>query len=56
MGFCEVLTIIFLLLKVFHVISWSWWLVFAPMLIEAAVILFFIAIWLLGVIAAIFTR
>lgn len=28
MGFTEILTIIFVLLKVFGVISWSWWLVF----------------------------
>ena len=33
MGFTEVLTIIFVLLKVFGVITWSWWIVFAPEII-----------------------
>lgn len=33
MGFTEILTIIFVLLKVFGVISWSWWLVFLPEII-----------------------
>lgn len=36
MGFTEVLTIIFVLLKVFGVISWSWWLVFLPEIISVA--------------------
>ena len=35
MGFTEILTIIFVLLKVFGVISWSWWLVFLPEIIFA---------------------
>lgn len=38
MGFTEILTIIFVLLKVFGVISWSWWLVFLPEII--AVVLY----------------
>lgn len=33
MGFTEVLTIIFILLKGFGVITWSWWLVFLPEII-----------------------
>ena len=33
MGFTEVLTIIFILLKVFGVISWSWLVVFLPEII-----------------------
>ena len=36
MGFTEVLTIIFVLLKAFGVISWSWWLVFLPEIIAVA--------------------
>lgn len=36
MGFTEVLTIIFILLKVFGVISWSWWVVFLPEIIAIA--------------------
>ena len=30
MVFTEVLTFIFVLLKVFNIIDWSWWLVFLP--------------------------
>lgn len=37
MGFCEVLTIIFVVLKLLGVISWSWWAVFSPELIGIAV-------------------
>lgn len=36
MGFTEVLTIIFILLKVFGVISWSWWVVLLPEFIAIA--------------------
>lgn len=35
MGFTEVVTIIFILLKVFGVISWSWWFVFLPEIIAS---------------------
>lgn len=30
MGFTEVLTILFIVLKLLGVISWSWWLVLLP--------------------------
>ena len=33
MGIGEILTIVFILLKVFEVITWSWWLVFLPEII-----------------------
>ena len=42
MGFTEVLTIVFVLLKVFGVISWSWWVVFLPEII--AVVLYIICV------------
>jgi len=42
MGFTEVLTIIFILLKIFGVISWSWWLVWLPEIIAGVVYLGFI--------------
>lgn len=42
MGFTEILTIIFVLLKVFGVISWSWWLVFLPEII--AVVLYVVIV------------
>lgn len=37
MGFTEILTIVFVLLKVFGVISWSWWIVFLPEIIAAVI-------------------
>lgn len=37
MGFCEVLTIIFVVLKLVGVVSWSWWTVFSPELIGIVV-------------------
>ena len=37
MGFCEVLTIVFVVLKLIGVISWSWWTVFSPELIGIGV-------------------
>ena len=41
MGFCELLTIVFIVLKLVGVISWSWWLVLLPEIIAA---LFYVAI------------
>lgn len=46
MGFTEVLTIIFILLKSFNVIDWSWWLVFAP---EIVAVVFYILIIILQI-------
>lgn len=39
MGFTEILTVVFILLKVFGVISWSWWLVWLPEIIAGVVYL-----------------
>jgi len=47
MGFLEVLTIAFIVLKLTEVIAWSWWLVFTPILAGYALI------FLLAVIIAI---
>jgi len=46
-GIAVPLTIVFILLKVFGVITWSWWWVFSPILISLAlgvlgVVLFFV--------------
>lgn len=30
LGLCGILTIIFVLCKIFGIITWSWWWVFAP--------------------------
>lgn len=45
MGFTEVLTIIFILLKVFGVISWTWWVVFLPEII--AIVLYVLLVIIL---------
>jgi uncharacterized membrane protein YcgQ (UPF0703/DUF1980 family) len=42
-GILELLTVLFVALKLLGYIDWSWWLVFAPMYVYA----FFIALWLL---------
>jgi hypothetical protein len=36
MGICEVLTIVFIVLKLVGVITWSWWLVLLPEIIAIA--------------------
>ena len=41
MGFCELLTIVFIVLKLVGVISWSWWLILLP---EIIAVLFYVAI------------
>lgn len=42
MGFTEILTIIFVLLKVFGVVTWSWWIVLLPEII--ALVLYLIIV------------
>lgn len=41
--FLKILFLIFLVLKLTHVISWSWWAVFAPFWIPCCI---FIVLWL----------
>jgi len=47
-GFCDILLIVFIVLKLCHVIDWSWWWVLAPfwiplvLVIIICVILYFI--------------
>lgn len=46
-GFCSLLLILFIALKLLHVITWSWWWVLSPFWIPIAVaflIAFFAAI------------
>ena len=38
-GVLEVLTIVFIVLKLTGIITWSWWLVLAPTLIPLAIVL-----------------
>lgn len=37
-SFCEALTITFIILKLCHVIAWSWWLVLLPLFIQIAIL------------------
>lgn len=47
MGFSEVLTLIFITLKLTHYIDWSWWWVLSPTLITWGLIVIFGGIYLL---------
>ena len=38
-GLTGVVFVVFLVLKLTHVIAWSWWWVFAPLWIPAAIVL-----------------
>jgi len=38
-GFLGVLTIVFVIAKLWGVINWSWWLVFLPVLIPLGIVL-----------------
>lgn len=53
-GFMGLLTLLFLGLKLTHYIDWSWWWVFAPLWIPAAIVLcvfgIFAALWMIGMI------
>ncbi len=40
MGFLSVLTIAFIILKLINVITWSWWLVLLPKIIEIVLVAF----------------
>jgi hypothetical protein len=43
MGFAEVLTIVFIVLKLLGIIDWSWWLVLLPEIIAVGL---YIAWWI----------
>lgn len=47
-GFLNLLTIVFIVLKLTETISWSWWLVLAPTLVSIilAFLIVVLAIWL----------
>jgi len=38
-GFCSLLTIVFITLKLCHVIDWSWWWVLSPLWISIVIAL-----------------
>jgi hypothetical protein len=50
-GFCGLLTIVFITLKLIGKIEWSWWWVLAPMWIPISIVLGILAI--VGIIALI---
>lgn len=44
MGILEVLTIIFVVLKLVGVITWSWWIVFLPLIISVGIYVIIVTI------------
>lgn len=46
-GFTGLLTIAFIVLKLCHVIDWSWWWVLSPIWISAAIVITIIVLMLL---------
>lgn len=48
-GFCGLLTILFIGLKLTHFISWSWWWVLAPTWIPIALVILIVVI--VGIVA-----
>lgn len=49
MGFLELLTVLFIILKVAGVISFSWWLVFLPTIVSLTIYAFMLVFSILGV-------
>lgn len=45
-GFCGLLTIAFIVLKLCNVITWSWWWVLSPLWIPIALIILILATFL----------
>lgn len=48
MGFTEILTVVFIVLKLIDVIDWSWWFVFLPEIIAFAGYTLIFALALVG--------
>jgi len=56
-GFCGLLTIVFIVLKLCNVIAWSWFWVLFPLILSAGLwLLLFILAIIIGIIAAIADR
>lgn len=53
MGFTEILTIVFIVLKLTGFIDWAWWLVLLPEIIAVA---FYILIWVINAVIISKTR
>ena len=52
MGFCGLLTLIFVILKATNAITWSWWIVFIPMYPAILLYLMILVFFISGIIAA----
>jgi hypothetical protein len=52
-GFVGLLTILFIALKLTHVIAWSWWWVLAPLWITAGVV---VAVLLIATVVVVIKR
>lgn len=50
-GFLDALLLIFIVLKLIGVITWSWWIVLIPLWIEIILVIIFILIIIIGNIA-----
>lgn len=50
MGFTEILTIVFIVLKLIGTIDWSWWLVLLP---EIIAVVFYILVFVLNILTVI---
>ena len=48
MSFTGLLTIIFVLLRAFEVVTWNWWIVFSPIIIS---LLFWVVLFLVALVA-----
>jgi len=48
MGILEVLTIIFVVLKLVGVIAWSWWLVLSPLILAAVIYAIVLVIYVIA--------
>jgi len=52
-GIAEVLTVVFIVLKLTDVISWSWWLVLLPAIISFSIYIIILVVKLIMVIIAV---
>jgi hypothetical protein len=52
MGFCEILTIIFLILKLTGIVSWAWFWVFFPEILALSFYALIVLLMIIGCFAA----
>lgn len=53
-GFCGLLTILFIALKLTHFIDWSWWWVLAPIWVTISVVL--LVVVAIGIVALVWSK